>query len=234
MKRIHIVQHVSFESPARIAAWARERGHASATTRVYEQAVFPPVYEMDALVVMGGPMSVHDDERIPWLVAEKRLIAGAVEAGCFVLGVCLGAQLIASVAGARVHRNRFKEVGWFDVEATREGRSHPRFGLPPVFGAFHWHDETFQLPAGAVQLARTEACEQQMFAIGDRVLAMQFHLEMEPAGIDEMVVHAAGDLTEGPFVQAKDQLAAGAGDACRASHRLLDRLLDAWIAGGDT
>jgi GMP synthase-like glutamine amidotransferase len=178
-------------------------------------------------------MSVHDEARLPWLASEKRLIAGALEAGLRVLGVCLGAQLIADVSGARVYRNRFKEIGWFGVEATRDGASHPRYALPRAFRAFHWHGDTFQLPAGAVHLARTEACEQQMFAIGERVLATQFHLEATAESIADMVAHAGDGWTEGPFVQARERLAGAAADV-EASHRLLERLLDRWMEGEET
>jgi GMP synthase-like glutamine amidotransferase len=233
LKRIHSVQHVPFEPPAHIAAWAEARGHAFSTTRVFDDEPFPLADQMDALVVMGGPMSVHDDERLRWLVAEKRLVADAVEAGLPVLGVCLGAQLIADVSGARVYRNRFREIGWFAVEATREGASHPRFDLPPTFPAFHWHGDTFQLPAGAVHLARTGACEQQMFVLGERVLGIQFHLEVTPAAVAEMVAHGGGDLTGGPFVQPREALAGTAADF-EVSQRLLERLLDRWIGGEET
>jgi GMP synthase-like glutamine amidotransferase len=222
------MQHVPFESPAHVAVWAQERGHAFSITRVFDGEPFPFADQMDALVVMGGPMSVHDEERLSWLVAEKRLVADALEAGLPVLGVCLGAQIIADVSGARVYRNRFREIGWFPVEATRDGVSHPRYPLPPSFPAFHWHGDTFQLPAGAVHLARTEGCEQQMFVLGERVLGIQFHLEMTTEAVAEMVAHGGGDLTEGPFVQSRTALAGAAPDF-EAGHRLLDRLLDRWM-----
>ena len=230
MSHIHCLQHVPFEPPAGIADWAAARGHGLSITRVFAGDALPDAGAIEALVIMGGPMSVHDQAKLPWLAPEKRLIAASLDAGIPVFGVCLGAQLIADATGARVHRNRFKEIGWFPVEATNEG--HGRFALPRSFDAFHWHGETFQLPAGAVRLARTEACEQQMFAIGERVLGIQFHLEMTREGIADLAVHCAGDLETGPFVQDRDQLV-GATAAIAASHRILDLLLDGWIKGGE-
>lgn len=232
MKRIACIEHASFETPGHIADWARGSGHTFTRVPVFAGSALPEAGSFDGLVVMGGPMGVHDEARHPWLAAEKRLIAAAVERQMPVLGVCLGAQLIAHVAGARVYRNRFKEIGWFDVEATREGAGHARFALPKTFRAFHWHGDTFDLPAGAVQLARSVACEQQMFVLGERVLAIQCHLEMTPAGIADMVAHAAGDLSEGPFVQARDRLA-GEPVYYDAAHRLLDALLGRWIGEDD-
>jgi len=229
LNHIHCLQHVPFESPAHIADWAAARGHALSVTRVFAEAL-PDAGAIEALVIMGGPMSVHEEARLPWLTAEKRLIGAALDAGVPVFGVCLGAQLIADVTGARVYRNRFKEIGWFPAEATPEGVG--RAALPRSFTPFHWHGETFQLPTDAVRLARTEACEQQMFAIGERVLGMQFHLEMTGEGIADLAAHCAGDLETGPFVQDRDELAGSPSDIAD-SHRLLDALLDRWIGGGD-
>jgi GMP synthase-like glutamine amidotransferase len=224
--RIHCLQHVPFESPGRIAGWSAARGHDVRATRLYDGEPLPGLADFDALVVMGGPMGVHDDAAHPWMRGEKHLIASALEEDRRVLGVCLGAQLIAHVSGARVYRNRFQEIGWFPVEATEAGMT--RFALPRSFDAFHWHGDTFQLPAGAVQLARTGACEQQMFMVGDRVLGVQFHLETTPADIVGMIAHAGADLPEGPYVRRAEEIA-GAADACDASHRLLDAVLDRWI-----
>lgn len=225
------MQHVPFETPAHIADWAAARGHALSMVRAFAGDPFPDLRAVRALVVMGGPMSVNDDARLPWLAAEKRLLGAAMEAGLPVLGICLGAQLVASVAGARVYRHREKELGWFPVHATASGAAHPRFALPAVFDAFHWHGETFDLPDGAVHLARSEACEQQAFAIGGRVLGIQCHLEMTPAAIGAMVEHAAADLAPGPFVQSPARLA-GTADGISSAHAILDGLLDRWIEEG--
>jgi GMP synthase-like glutamine amidotransferase len=222
---------VSFESPAHILTWAGTRQHEFVITRLFDGDPLPSLPALDALVVMGGPMSVHDEAHFPWLRDEKHIIATAIESGVRVLGVCLGAQLIAQVSGARVYRNRFQEIGWFPVEASGEGME--RFALPHRFDAFHWHGDTFHLPAGAVHLARTDGCEQQMFAMGERVLGIQFHLEVTPSEIKGMVAHAGIDLPEGPYVQPPEQLEQSSA-ACAKSHALLDDVLDRWIGKEQT
>ena len=221
---IHCLQHVSFEPAGWIGEWAHARGHDFTVTRLFAGEPLPDLSTLDTLVVMGGPMGVHDEADHPWMRGEKHCISAALEAGHPVLGVCLGAQMIAHVSGARVYRNRFQEIGWFPVEATDEGAK--RLALPRTFHAFHWHGDTFALPAGAVSLARTDACEQQMFMLGERVLGIQFHLEVGPDDITGMLDAAAG-LPEGPYVQTA-QLMTGSAAMCVDCHRLLDSVLDRW------
>jgi GMP synthase (glutamine-hydrolysing) len=227
MNRVHCIEHVAFETPGRIADWVVERGHSFASTRVYDGEPFPSLDSFDALVVMGGPMGVHDDERFAWLADEKRLIDEALRADKRVLGVCLGAQLIANVLGARVYRNRFQEIGWFPVQIAEAGRAP--WGLPREILAFHWHGDAFDLPRDAVHLAKSAACEHQMFAIGTNVLGIQFHLEVTRAGVEDMLRHGAADLGEGPYVQTPAAMLAGEATFA-ASHALLDAILDRWSA----
>ena len=222
--RIHCLQHVAFEPAGRIGAWADERGHEFAVTRLFAGEPLPELSTLDALVVMGGPMGVHDESEHPWMRGEKHLVGVALEAGRPVFGVCLGAQMIAHVSGARVYRNRFQEIGWFPVEATEVGVE--RLALPRRFDAFHFHGDTYQLPAGALNLAHTDACEQQMFMLGERVIGIQFHLEVAPDEIAAMLA-AAGELPAGPYVQTAGRMTRAA-DACAESHRLLDAVLDRW------
>jgi len=229
--RIGVLQHVAFESAGHIADWAAARGHEVALVRLFAGEALPSVDTLDALVVMGGPMSVRDDARYAWLTPEKRLIGDAIAAGKPVLGVCLGAQLVADVLGARVYRNREREIGWFPVSPTGAGATHAWYRLPGAFRAFHWHGETFDLPAGAVHLARSAACEHQMFVSGERVVALQFHLEVTPQGIAEMIRHGESELTPGEFVQARNEMVDDRVDF-NTPHRLLASLLDRWCDGG--
>lgn len=227
MKRIHCIQHVPFEPPARIADWAGANGMELPVTRVYAGELFPAADEVEALVVMGGPMSVHDERALPWLTDEKRLIERVLRAEKPVLGVCLGAQLLAGVLGARVHRNRFQEIGWFRVEATAEGRAHAHFPFPAGLVPFHWHGETFDLPAGSTHLARSAACEQQAFAWGDRVLGLQFHLELTPEGVQDLIAHCHDDMGSGPYVQSPEEMLAPPA-RFEGAHAHLRQLLDRW------
>ena len=224
--RIHYFQHVPFETPARIAAWARERGHDVAGTHLYAGEKPPPPASFDWLVVLGGPMSAHDERAHPWLTREKRAIEDAMAEGKTVVGICLGAQLLAAVLGARVYKSAHREIGWFDVRATDAARTvAPLAALPARFAAFHWHGDTFDLPRGAVHGAASEACAQQAFAAeGGRVVAFQFHLEMTREGASALITHGAADLAPGPWVQTPgEMLAQGVPfDEC---HRVLDAVL---------
>ena len=234
--RIHVLQHVPFEPPGSIEAWARRAGHALAVTHLYRGDLLPMVEDADLLVVLGGPMSVHDEARYPWLVDEKRFIERTIAAGARVLGICLGAQLIAQALGARVHANGDKEIGWFAVEATAAARTAAVFqDFPRRLLAFHWHGETFDIPAGAKHVARSAACANQAFAFGERVVGLQFHLETTPAGARALIARGIDDLVEGRHIQ---QPLAMLGYPERfaainvAMHALLDRLTGA--ARGET
>ena len=224
--RIHCLQHVPFESPGHIRTWCVARGHDLAMVRLFAHDPVPSPSDVEALVVMGGPMGVHDDLQYPWMKGEKHLIGATLEAGKRVFGVCLGAQMIANVSGARVYRNRFQEIGWFPVESTPEGVA--RLALPHRFTVFHWHGDTFQLPTGAVNLARTDACEQQMFVLGENVIGVQFHLEVTPEDVAAMCNDAGDDLPEGPYVQTVEKMR-DSSQEYTPPHRLLESTLDHWM-----
>jgi GMP synthase-like glutamine amidotransferase len=226
--RIHYLQHVPFEQPARIATWARKRGRTLAGCRLYRGQPLPALADFDCLVIMGGPMSVHDEGFYPWLAGEKKLIERAVQAGKRVLGVCLGAQLLADVLGARVYRNRHKEIGWFPVRLTRRATSTTLLAdFPDPFPAFHWHGEAFEIPAGALHLAKSEACENQAFEFGDRVLGVQFHLEVTPTSLRQLIKNCRADIGRGPYQQSARQMLASReefGIIRPLLYRMLDRL----------
>jgi GMP synthase-like glutamine amidotransferase len=227
--RIQCLKHVPFEGPAAIAAWADERGHSMATTAWYDGALPPAHSEFDWLVVMGGPMGVHDEPDYPWLAAEKRFIQEVIDAGKTVVGVCLGAQLIAYVLGARVYRNREKEIGWFPIELTEAGMSSLVFGfLPSPVTVYHWHGDTFELPPGAVQLARSAVCEQQAYLYDGRVLGLQCHLESTPESVADIIAHGADEIVPSAYIQTAEQmLSASADDYVQlqgALFGILDRL----------
>ncbi|HET7101528.1 MAG TPA: type 1 glutamine amidotransferase [Terriglobia bacterium] len=224
--RIHIIQHVVFEGPGAIAEWALERGHSKTFTRQPRGEKLPALDTFDFLVVMGGPMSANDDSRFAWLAAEKRLIAEAVQRRKAVLGVCLGAQLVAQVLGARVYRNREKEIGWFPVRLTPEAAASGLFGgLPEEMTVLHWHGETFDMPHGAVRLAESVVCRNQAFELDGRVLGLQFHLEVTPQGLEDLIQHSAADLERGPSTQTGGEMR-GSVHLGQALRPVLDTVLD--------
>lgn len=228
--RIRYLQHVPFEDPAGIADWAAARGHVMSGVMLHEGRPLPPPADADGLVVMGGPMGVHDTDRYPWLADERRFIADAIDAGLPVLGVCLGAQLIAAAMGADVYRNRHREIGFFEVDVTDAGRGAAWFGDDRRVMAFHWHGDTFDLPAGCVHLASTPGCANQAFSHDDRVLALQFHVESTAASVDRLIRHCADELTPGPYVQTADRMRDADDDLSRLPAtlgRVLDRLFGA-------
>jgi GMP synthase (glutamine-hydrolysing) len=205
--RLHYFQHVPFEGLGNIEKWAQSRGWEISATRFYQNDPLPDIHGFDWLVVMGGPMGVMDEAEFPWLAQEKQLIAQAIRQRKVVLGICLGAQLIASASGARVYRNSHKEIGWMPIELTEAGKSHPLFrNLPGRLEVFHWHGDTFDLPKGAVHLASSAACRHQAFAIDERVLGLQFHLESTPQGIDALIAHCGDELIESPYIQSAAEM----------------------------
>lgn len=225
--RLHVLQHVPFEGPAGIAEWANARGHALRVSHLYAGDRLPHSAAFDRLVVMGGPMGVADEQDYPWLGPEKRCIADAIAAGRSVVGVCLGAQLIAAALGAQVYRATHKEIGWFPVTLTEAGRRHPLCAsLPAEQTVFHWHGDTFELPAGAVQLYRSEACAQQSFVIAERVLGLQFHLESTPESVAAICAHCADEVEPGPTVQTLEAMRAVTPEHLQAMHRTLATLMD--------
>lgn len=200
--RITCLQHVAFEGPAYIGTWAESRRLPLIVCKVFAGEILPALDSFDLLIVLGGPMSVIDEDRFDWLAPEKQFVSNAIQHCKQVLGICLGAQLIATVLGSKVYPNLEQEIGWFPVERTPESVSNHYFAtLPQWFNAFHWHGETFDLPNNASCLARSQACAQQAFAIGNRVLGLQFHLESTAESVEALYRNCASDIGQGPYVQ---------------------------------
>lgn len=232
-RRIAVLQHVAFEGPGAIADWAESRGHDLARVALYRGAAVPEPQSVDAVVAMGGPMGVDDGDRFPFLHQEKRLLLSCVEAGRPVLGVCLGAQLLAGAVGARVSTQGYREIGWFPLRWHESARAVPTFAhVPAETIVFHWHGDTFALPVGTVPLAASEACPNQGFSSPDgRMVGLQFHLEMRGEDVREILLHGRNELAPGGrFVQAEEEILAGHARHGAPLRPLLDTLLDRWIA----
>lgn len=225
MKRAHMFQHVPFEGLGSIEPWLVEAGYDISATRWFETGVEAPDKEaVDFLIVMGGPMSVNDEAQYPWLKMEKAFIQDFVATGKPVLGICLGAQLIAASQGARVFKNCVTEIGWFPITSVATDGCH--FQFPPKAGAFHWHGETFDMPEGAAHLARSEACENQAFQLGDKVIGLQFHLETTRASAMALVENCHSELKPGgPFIQNEWQIMAPPPSRFAAINALMGEVL---------
>lgn len=183
--QVLVFRHVPFEHLGLIADALARRGLAFRYVDLYLDPKAPVVWQEAAgLIFMGGPMSANDE--LEFLRREMAILEAAAAADRPVLGVCLGAQLIARAAGARVYRNPVKEIGWAPVYWTEQARHDALFaGLKDPETVFHWHSETFDLPRGAAWLASSQACQHQAFRLGSNVWGLQFHLEVTPEMIAE-------------------------------------------------
>ena len=207
MLRIHILQHIYYEQPAVIESCLRNRNGRITFTHFDKEVFFPAQSDFDWLIIMGGHMSVNDEDEYPWLRDEKHFIRESIHAGKAVLGICLGAQLIAASLGARVYKNTYPEIGWFPVFRHNEAeRSAIGRLLPEKIEMFHWHGDTFDLPPNAVHLASSALCRNQAFSIEDRVIGLQFHPEVTEAAVRGYIEHSPDVLNRPPYVQSPGQM----------------------------
>ena len=207
--RLRCLQHVPFEGPEEIAHWARERGHSLGITRLFRDEPLPTIEEFDWLIVMGGPMSVHDERLYPWLTDEKSLITHCLQERRFILGVCMGSQLLAECLGAPVYRNAVKEVGWLPVLLHAEVAAGSLLeGLSAELTVLHWHGETYDLPRGCLHLAESEGCVVPAFE-HPMALGLQFHFETTRNGLRQLVLHCREDMGMGTYEQSVDVILSG-------------------------
>lgn len=223
--RVHYLQHVPFEGLGSIETWLQSVRAEVSVTRFFEDPVLPGVDDLDLLIVMGGPMSVNDEDVYPWLGAEKEFIHSAIEQDKAVIGICLGAQLIASAMGASVRPNPEKEIGWLPVAGEATGNPEEIFSFPLELPVFHWHGETFDLPEGALRLARSDACENQAFQLGRRVIGMQFHLETTPDAARDIVHHCRDELQPARYVQSGAEILGAEDSNYAAINAWMDKVL---------
>jgi GMP synthase (glutamine-hydrolysing) len=195
MRRAIVLQHAAHEGPARVASALERAGVELTRCELFAGALLPTTLAAtDLLIVMGGPMGVLDveDLRYPFLAAELDLLRIALRRDVPLLGICLGAQLLAAAAGARIYPNTVgdppqahREVGWGAVHFLRSPEEEPVLaGLDPAEVVLHWHGDTFDLPTGAILLASTLQCKNQMFRIGRRQFGLQFHIELDEHDIE--------------------------------------------------
>lgn len=222
--RAHYLQHVPFEGLGSIEQWLTSNGYNLTSTKFFESADLPDPEAIDFLVVMGGPMSVNDENTFPWLVQEKQFVRKTIELGKPVLGICLGAQIIASAMGSRVFPNSEKEIGWLPVNSVAsDNDSVFRFSNSQI--VFHWHGETFDLPPNAIQLARSEGCENQAFQLGNHVIALQFHIETTKESARELVSNCRTELVPSMYVQSKEDILSVHSSRYTSLHHLMCKVM---------
>lgn len=204
--RIHCILHESFEGLAIIEQWISKNKHTLTFTHLYLNETFPDPDGFDMLIIMGGSASVYETDKYEWLKEEKLFLKKAIGHKCKILGICFGAQLLADVLEAKVYKGIHKEIGWFPVRFNKTDCSNLTF-LPDTLNVFHWHGDTFDIPQGAVRIGSSEATPNQGFVMGNNIIALQFHLEMNFDQIQLMLESAGNELKEGNrYIQTKSQI----------------------------
>ncbi len=203
--RIHYLQHVTYEDLGCISNWAIEKGHEITSTKFYEDYVLPNHSAYDWLIVLGGPMGVYQQGKYNWLTIEKEFIKQSIDQNKTVIGICLGSQLIASALKAKVYPNKEKEIGWFPINVS-EAIINPLFNNEKCYTVFHWHGDTFDLPQNAALLASSEACANQAFIYSDKVIGLQFHLEVTENSLKQMIIFGGSELTTEKYIQTVQEM----------------------------
>jgi GMP synthase-like glutamine amidotransferase len=206
---IHSLQHVSFENPGTILEWISENNHTISYTYFFEEnPVLPALDSFDALLILGGYMNVNEEENFPWLKAEKTFIKEVIPTNKKIFGICLGSQLLADALGAKVTQGSEKEIGFFPITFSNEAKSNSIFNqFENETTVFHWHGDTFEIPDNAFQVASSDAFENQGFMIENRILAFQFHIEMDEKIIEALIENEPKELNEkGNYIQTAEMI----------------------------
>jgi GMP synthase-like glutamine amidotransferase len=204
---IHFLQHVPFEGLGSMQDWFKKQNATLSATQLYSNPVFPDPDSLDWLVVMGGPMGANDYQEHRWLIKEKRFIEQVIIAQKKVIGICLGAQLLADVLGAKVYKHDDREIGWFPVTPVKGLTDHRLAKVLPAYTeVFHWHGDTFEIPEMAIHLFESKGCPNQGFLLGNNILGLQFHLEITRDGAKALIEACRDDMNPGPYVQSEQEI----------------------------
>ena len=200
--RIAYLQHVEFENLAYIKDWGEEIGVEFLPIKLYKGDSFLDINSFDKLIILGGPMGVYDDVKYPWLKTEKQFIKKTLKSQKPILGICLGAQLIADALGAKVVKNKFTEIGWYSVENIGAD-----FLKDKSYNTFHWHGDTFELPKGAKVIFSNENCINQGFSYcGGKVIALQCHFEVTVKSIKNLILNCREELINTEKIQEEEKI----------------------------
>jgi len=193
-----IVKHVDIEGPGLIEDCLRQERIPYQVLSLESGLPLPKLDNLTHIIFLGGPMNVYEEDQYPFLKQEDLFIKEAIQRGKSLLGICLGAQLIAKALGAKVFKAPVKEIGWYDVSLTRIGSIDPFFShLPRIFPVFQWHGDTFEIPHNAILVATSPLVPHQAFRYGDNAYGLQFHLEVTQEIIREWMETYEEEL-EGP------------------------------------
>lgn len=211
-KKIHCFRHVSFEGLGCMKKWFNEKSYPITYTDFFESDFrIPSPQDYDVLIIMGGPMGTYEEEQYAWLKAEKEAIRKAIDNHKAVIGICLGSQLIANTLGAKVYKNAEKEIGWWKIKFSNEGKKVAPFDtFNEEITVFQWHGDTFDIPKGATRIASSDICKNQAFIYNHKVLGLQFHFEVDKENIQLISDSDLGELEKGGnYVQTLQQIRAG-------------------------
>lgn len=223
---LHYFQHVPFEGLAKIEDWLIQNNLNIRATGFYDDFGMIDIDQIDWLIIMGGPMNVYEDKKYPWLKKEKIIIENCIKKGKKILGICLGAQLIADVLGAKVYKNKFKEIGWFPVLTENESEHILKNCFPDNMPVFQWHGDTFDIPEGALKLAYSEACQNQGFIYEDRVIGLQFHIESTLESVKKLVTNCRDEIVQEKFIQDEELIIQNTKMFQNKANKLLYKMLD--------
>ena len=204
-KEILIIKHIGIEGPGSIEEFFRNTAWNLKIINLDKGEKLPGLGDKEAIISLGGPMNVYAEDKFLFLKEEDTFLRKAIKEEIPILGICLGAQILAKVCNAKVKKAKTKEVGWYKVSLTDAGRAEPLFmGLPKELTVFEWHEDTFEIPKGAQLLAESESCPNQVFRFGRNAYGMQFHIEVTPDMVESWLnQYAKGEVAE---VDGKDML----------------------------
>ena len=209
MEEVLVFQHDPFEDLGIFAEIMERRGADYRVFRLHHGEMPTDDWKsVGALIILGGPMSVDEEKDFPFLRWEKKIIRAAIDDNVPVLGVCLGAQLIAATLGTKIFRGPVKEIGWSPISITPHGQVDSLLGyLPENATVFQWHGDSFELPSGAIHLATSANYQNQAFRVGKYIYGLQFHLEVTPSMIERWINERSKDFALAPYLQPDKILA---------------------------
>jgi len=230
--RIHAIIHAEFEDLGVIEQWADQKGIDISKTHLAEGELLPKLETFDVLITMGGPQSPRYPDKFPYLLAEIQFIQACIKANKWVIGFCLGAQLIAEALGETTQKSPEREIGIFPIHLTPEGQSDPLLlGFPESLPVMHWHGDMFRIPEGADLLAYSEGCPQQILRYSDRVYGFQCHFEMDHKSVERIIANCPKDIYPTRFTQSKDAMLQGSFEGFNQQMMImLDRLTELVIS----